>query len=446
MSETIKLRQAAPNFTDPTFTVKDRVMTIEQRVPILVLGGGIGGLAAARALALKGRRVHVVEQAAEFGEIGAGLQLAPNALRALDRLKIFEEVSRDAVFPRQLLMMDATSGERITAVELGDRFRERYGHPYAVMHRSDLHAHLLHACRQSDLITLETNRRVVEITDLGKAAKVRCADGSVYISDLLVGADGLHSLVRRVLGDEAPPVCEEYVAYRGTVPIHRINETAGTDSMIGWVGPEMHLIQYPVRRSELFNQVAVFRSTKYKADSDDWGTADELEAKFAPMHRFVRASLKTISRERRWAMYDRPPLKNWVRGPIVLLGDAAHPMLQYLAQGACQALEDAVCLAEMLDRSERLDAGLQAYQSSRLAHTARVQLTARFFGDVAHASGLAAMFRNAAFRHRDPEDYRYFDWLYGHDPLAPDAEADSQISEWLARRTLGGNDASRYPG
>ena len=421
-------------------------MTNEQRVPLLVLGGGIGGLAAARALSLKGRRVHVVEQAAEFGEIGAGLQLAPNALRALDRLQILDEVSRDAVFPRQLLMMDATNGERITAVQLGQRFKERYGHSYAVMHRSDLHAHLLQACRQSDLVTLETSRRVVEITELGETAKVRCADGSIYVTALLIGADGLHSQARQALGDEAPPVCEEYVAYRGTVPIHRITETAGTDSMVGWVGPEMHLIQYPVRRSELFNQVAVFRSTKYKVDSDDWGTAEELEAKFAPMHRLVRASLETIGRERRWTMYDRPPFENWVRGPIVLLGDAAHPMLQYLAQGACQALEDTVCLAEMLDRSERLEAGLQAYQSSRLAHTARVQLTARFFGEVAHASGLAAMFRNAAFRHRDPEDYRYFDWLYGHDPLAPNVEADSRIAEWLARRTLGGNDALRYPG
>jgi salicylate hydroxylase len=364
----------------------------------------------------------------------------------LDLLQVLEPVSRDAVFPRQLLMMDATSGERITSVQLGERFKSRYGYAYAVMHRSDLHAHLLQSCRQSDLITLETSRRVVQITDFGETAAVRCVDGSTYLTDLLIGADGLRSELRRELGDEAPPVCEEYVAYRGTVSIHRITESAGTDSMLGWVGPEMHLIQYPVRRSELFNQVAVFRSTRYKPDSDDWGTVEELEAKFAPMHRLVRASLQTIGRERRWTMYDRPPLANWVRGPIALLGDAAHPMLQYLAQGACQALEDAVCLAEMLDRSERREAGLQAYQSLRLAHTARVQLTARLFGEVAHAGGLAAMFRNAAFRQRDPEDYSFFDWLYGHDPLAPDREADSRVAEWLARRTLGCTDALQYPG
>jgi 2-polyprenyl-6-methoxyphenol hydroxylase-like FAD-dependent oxidoreductase len=421
-------------------------MAPEQRVPILIIGGGIGGLAAARALSLKGRRVHVIEQAATFGEIGAGLQLAPNALRALQRLQVLDRVSRDAVFPRQLLMMDALSGERITAVELGPKFQERYGHPYAVMHRTDLHGHLLEACRTSDLVTLETDRRVVEIRDHGGAATVLCADGSGYRAEVVVGADGLHSVTRQVLGDERPPVCQEYVAYRGTVPIERITESAGTDSMVGWVGPDMHLIQYPVRRGELFNQVAVFRSARYRPDNDDWGTADELDAKFAPMHRLVRASLETIGRERRWTMYDRPPLDNWVHGRIVLVGDAAHPMLQYLAQGACQALEDAVCLAEMLDRSAQITAGLDAYQALRRAHTARVQLTAHFFGEIAHASGLAAMFRNAVFRHRDSEDYRYFDWLYGHDPLEPDAEADGRVVQWLRRRTAGAGDALQYPG
>jgi len=421
-------------------------MASRQKVPVLVVGGGIGGLAAARALSLKGRRVHVIEQAAEFSEIGAGLQLAPNALRCLDRLQVLDEVSRDAVFPRQLLMMDALSGERITAVALGDAFRDRYGYPYAVMHRSDLHAHLLRACWDSPLVTLENNRSVAVIEEGEGTARAHCSDGSVYEAELLLGSDGLHSRVRRALGDEAPPVCEEYVAYRGTVPTARITEAAGTDSMVGWCGPEMHLIQYPVRRGELFNQVAVFRSPAYKPDSDDWGTVEELEAKFAPTHRLVRAALETIGRDRRWTMYDRPPLDEWVRGRIVLLGDAAHPMLQYLAQGACQALEDCVCLAEMLDRYNDVESGLGAYQAARKAHTARVQLTARFFGDIAHAQGTAALFRNAAFRRREPDDYGYFDWLYGHDPLAPDAEGDVRVAAWMLGRKSGSPDANCYPG
>ena len=420
-------------------------MKTTQHVPVLVIGGGIGGLAAARALSLKGHAVHVLERAPEFAEIGAGLQLAPNAMRALDRLGVLQAVSRDAVFPAQLLMQDAVSGERITAVPLGAAFRERYGYPYAVMHRSDLHAHLLQACRDSPAVTLETDRAVVEIQDRGDTAHIVCADGSTYATGLLIGADGLHSKARQMLGDGAAPVCEEYVAFRGTVPIERMTQDARGDSMVGWAGPEMHLIQYPVRRGELFNQVAVFRSPSYRPGSDDWGTAAELDAKFATMHPHVRASLQSIGRDRRWTMYDRPPLKNWVRGRIVLMGDAAHPMLQYLAQGACQALEDAVCLAEMLDRSAGVERGLQRYQDARLAHTARVQLTARLFGDIAHASGVAAMFRNIAFARRDPEDYRHLDWLYRHDPLAPDPGEDSRYVTWLQGRSTGGNDATRYP-
>jgi 2-polyprenyl-6-methoxyphenol hydroxylase-like FAD-dependent oxidoreductase len=421
-------------------------MGTRQQIAVLVIGGGIGGLAAARALSLKGRAVHVIEQAAEFAEIGAGLQLAPNALRCLDRLQVLQEISHDAVFPRQLLMMDALSGERITSVALGDKFRDRYGYPYAVMHRSDLHAHLLRSCRESPLVKLETNRTVVAIEEGEGFARVRCADGAEYEAALLVGADGLRSRARRALGDKADPVCEEYVAYRGTVPSAQITQAAGTDSMVGWVGPEMHLIQYPVRRGELFNQVAVFRSPSFKPDSNDWGTVAELEAKFAPLHRLVRAALATINRDRRWTMFDRPPLGEWVRGRIVLLGDAAHPMLQYAAQGACQALEDAVCLAEMLDRYNDTESGLAAYQAARKAHTARVQLTARFFGDIAHAQGTAALFRNAAFRQHSPEDYRHLDWLYGHDPLAADAKEDAHVAGWLVGRKAGREDANHYPG
>lgn len=419
---------------------------MKQQVSVLVVGGGIGGLAAARALALKGRMVHVIERAPEFAELGAGLQLAPNAMRSLDRLGVLDQVSRDAVFPRQLLMLDAVSGERITAVPLGEAFRERYGYPYAVMHRSDLHAHLLRSCRDHPGITLENNRSVVEIADGGGIARAVCADGSVYDAELLVGADGLHSKVRALLGDDTAPVCQEYVAFRGTVPIGRMPEAAGPDSMVGWAGPEMHLIQYPVRRGDLFNQVAVFRSPSYRPDGDDWGTVAELEAKFSAMHKLVRASLETIGKDRRWAMYDRPPLENWVRGRIVLMGDAAHPMLQYLAQGACQALEDAVCLAEMLDRSDSVEAGLDGYQAARRAHTARVQLSARFFGEIAHAGGIAAMFRNLAFQRRDVDDYRHFDWLYGYDPTAPDTEGDAGCAAWLRDFLAGRNVASPYPG
>lgn len=421
-------------------------MADTMQVDALIIGGGIGGLATALALARKGRSVHVIERAAAFGEIGAGLQLAPNALRSLDRLGLLDAVNQDAVFPTRLLMLDATTAEQITAVALGPAFRERYGYPYAVMHRSDLHRILLQACQDSPTVTLETNRPVAEIIDGGTTATAICEDGSRYEAALLIGADGLHSKVRALLGDERPPICQEYVAFRGTVARDAVTELAGDDSMVGWVGPEMHLVQYPVRRGDLLNQVAVFRSPSFDPDSEDWGRFEELEAKLSGMHPLVQASLRTIGRDRRWTMYDRPPIDTWVRNRIALVGDAAHPMLQYAAQGACQALEDAVCLGEMLDRSNSLDGGLAAFQDARVTHTARVQLTARFFGEIAHAAGIAAMFRNAAFRMRADDDYRHFDWLYGHDPLDADPAEDRKVTAWLHGRENGGRDATTYPG
>lgn len=421
-------------------------MTTDLQTDSLVVGGGIGGLAASLALAQRGWAVHVIERAHEFGEIGAGLQLGPNAMRCLDRLGILKDVTEDAVFPRQLLMMDALSGNPITAVETGEAFRARYGYRYGVMHRSDLHGHLLRACSAHPAITMETNRMAVDVIDEGESARVICKDGSVYHAGLLVGADGLHSRVRHLFEPAQPPICQEYVAFRGTIKTADVTQAAGIDSMVGWVGPQMHLIQYPIRRGDLFNQVAVFRSPGFRPDTEDWGTAEELIAKFSTLHPLVANALGGIGKDRRWTMYDRPPLDKFVRGHIALVGDAAHPMLQYLAQGACQALEDSVCLAEMLSRYDRLEDGLAAFQKARLAHTTRIQLTARFFGQIAHADGVAALFRNRILAQRDPTDYRHFDWMYGSDPFTPNEAEDSRLVDWLSLFEATGSATLPYPG
>jgi 3-hydroxybenzoate 6-monooxygenase len=384
------------------------------RIPLLVVGGGIGGLAAALGLARKGRPVHVVEKAPEFGEIGAGLQLAPNASRMLDRLGVLSEIHKNAVFPRRLVWLDAVAGKEITALDLGEKFQATYGYPYVVMHRSDLLDALLAACRAETRITLETSRDVVAVEPLGAGARARCADGTVYECDTLIGADGLWSPTRRlVVPDEGEPICSHYVAYRGTIPMHEMSEHAGLDNVVMWAGPEMHLVQYPVRRGELYNQVAVFKSHRYRPDSDDWGTVEELEAHFGRACAYVQGALKLIRRNRRWPMYDREPVADWTRGRIGLLGDAAHPMLQYLAQGAAQAIEDAVCLADCLDRHGGDDAaGLRAYQEARYLRTARVQITARFFGEVCHVDGVGRTLRNATFADRPHDRFFEVDWLY----------------------------------
>jgi 2-polyprenyl-6-methoxyphenol hydroxylase-like FAD-dependent oxidoreductase len=384
----------------------------QRAIPLLIVGGGIGGLAAALALARKGYRVHLLEQATEFGEIGAGIQLAPNASSVLDALGVLDQIRTCAVYPRRMLLVDALSGKTLTAADLGEPFLRAFRYPYVVMHRNDLLTILLDACRQNEAITLETDRHVVAVEDLGDGARVRCADGAVYDCDALIGADGLRSVVRTHVLDDGEPLCEGFVAYRGAIPVAEVLEHAGLETIRFWIGPNLHFIQYPLRRGELYNQVAVFKSERYRPDVEDWGTEDELEAHFAKTHESVRRSLLRIKRDRHWTMYDRPPAANWTRHHVTLLGDAAHPMLQYIAQGACQALEDAACLADMLARhAGDVSRAFLAYQTERIPRTAHVQRTARRFGDIIHSAGNNALRRNAVLAERADIDYTHMDWF-----------------------------------
>jgi 3-hydroxybenzoate 6-monooxygenase len=211
--------------------------------------------------------------------------------------------------------------------------------------------------------------------------------------------------------------CAEFVAYRGAVPMEEVIEFAGMDTIRYWIGPNLHLIQYPLRGGKLYNQVEVFKSERYRPDSDDWGTEEELEAHFAKTHESVRRALTRVKRDRRWAMFDRVPTDNWTRHRITLLGDSAHPMLQYIAQGACQTLEDAVCLADAL-ASHRGGVGkaFLAYQEIRIPRTTRVQRSARLFGDIIHSDGVTALLRNELLSGRAPDDFTYTDWFYGYQP------------------------------
>jgi 2-polyprenyl-6-methoxyphenol hydroxylase-like FAD-dependent oxidoreductase len=388
------------------------------RMPLLVIGGGIGGLAAAIAASEAGQPVHVLEKAEAFAELGAGLQLGPNATRMLDRLGILADVLRKAMFPRFLVMRDAVSGQHMTSLDLGETFLKHFEYPYILMHRGDLLAAELAACHASDRITLEAHKDVVAIEDLGDGARVTCADGSAYECDALIGADGLWSRTRKVVHDDGEPVCAQYVAYRGTIPVEEAPEGSDLENMTIWVGPEMHFVQYVVHEGQLFNQVAVFHSHRYQPGHeylDDWGTVDEFDERFRTLCPQVRSAVTKIKRNRRWPMFDRLPIPNWTRGHITLLGDAAHPMLQYIAQGACQALEDAVCLGESLSRYQNHPAqAFAAYQQSRIPRTARVQRAARFFGELMHLDGVARAIRNELLHQRAADDFKYCEFLYGY--------------------------------
>jgi len=391
----------------------------ETAVPVLIAGGGIGGLAAALAIAQRGREVHLLEQAPQFAEIGAGLQVGPNATRVLDRLKLLDRALELAVLPEHGVMLDAITAEQLTVLDLGAAFRARYGYPYIVLHRSDLLGILLDACRELPNITLENHKTVAEVWSTAESAGVRCADGSEYHCELLIGADGLNSRVRTLI-DDSEPRNSGYVAYRGTLPMSEVKAEVSADDVVLWIGPGLHLIQYPIRHHELYNQVAVFRSDQFLHGEHPYDAAKELSARFSVTCDEVRRHVSRIQTDRNWPIYDRDPLPNWIAGRATLLGDAAHPMLQYLGQGACQALEDAYELGRQLARNPRdIPAALACFQERRISRATRCQLSARPWGETWHAADAAMVgLRNRVLRQRRADDYSELDWLYLDQDLA----------------------------
>ncbi len=377
----------------------------------LIVGGGLGGLAAALALARHGIASHVLEQAPAFGEIGAGIQLGPNVFRMFDRLGIAEAISRDAVFVDRLAMMDALTGETVTTGDLGKAFRERFGAPYAVTHRADFHRTLLEACEAAEAVTLETNAQVVSVEDMGGIVHARLADGGRREGAFLVGADGLWSKVREHVVGDGPPNVSGHIAYRAVLPIEEVPEEMRWNAAALWAGPRNHLVHYPLRRSTLFNLVAVFHSDRYVEGWDSDGDRDELMERFAGVSSRPMALLEKIETWRMWVLCDREPVADWSRGRICLLGDAAHPMLQYLAQGACMAMEDAISLADALAADNDIERAFRSYTQARYLRTARVQLTARMMGEIYHAEGVRRELRNHVLSSAELREGMA--WLYG---------------------------------
>lgn len=387
---------------------------------VLVIGGGMAGLAGALALRENGASVTLVENAPAFGEVGAGLQMAPNASRVLKRWGLLEKALEIGVQPKHLVFRDAVSGEELTRQSLGAEFEERYGAPYVVIHRSDLHRILLEACQENG-VTLLNGVFVEKVETEGDKARAYAANGDVYEADAVLAADGLKSTLRKAVAEDAP-VPSSYVAYRGTVPITDATPKADLEDVIVYLGPNCHLVQYPLRKGELLNTVAVFKSASFERGEEQYGGVDELEEAYKDCVPAVQDALKNLATGIRWPMYDKNPIENWVSGRMTLIGDAAHPMLQYLAQGACQALEDAAVLQEVTQGTVFTDDGIDAsawegafkdFNEARAGRTARVQRTARVWGESWHVSGLARTLRNLLFKSRGDGNYQYNDWLYG---------------------------------
>jgi 2-polyprenyl-6-methoxyphenol hydroxylase-like FAD-dependent oxidoreductase len=373
-------------------------------LPIIVVGGGIGGVATGLALSRKGHAVQILEQAAELREIGAGIQMPPNAFKAFKALGVLEEIQRVAAYPERLVLGDMMTGEAVFQSPIDEEFVRRFGYRYALLHRGDILEALLRACRASPLVKLATNSKVVKFDDVGDRVLVTTADDKVYEGRAMVACDGLWSESRATLFGRENPTTDHYVLCRGVVPVKDIPQELYSQSVTMWGGPELDFFHYPLRRDEIFNIGASYRDPSVKFENGyPRGNRDTMMERFRDASPHVKALLKHIDTSRAWILYDRPPLKEWSKGRVTLLGDAAHPTYIYISQGACMALEDAVVLAEMVDRHSSIEDAFRAYQHERYLRTARIQLTSRQFGEIYHAVGVQRELRNHLLATANPK-------------------------------------------
>ncbi|MDE2082662.1 MAG: 3-hydroxybenzoate 6-monooxygenase [Burkholderiales bacterium] len=384
------------------------------QAPVLVAGGGIGGLAAALALVRQGHTVKVLEQAPAIGEIGAGIQLGPNAFHAFDALGVGEAARTRAVFTDSLVMHDAVDASEVGRIPTGEAFRRRFGNPYAVIHRADVHHTLHEGVLASGRVEFLTSTRVERVAQDDAGVTVHDGQGRAHRGLALVAADGVKSVVRaQYVGD--PARVTGHVVYRAVVARQDFPPELQWNAASLWAGPDCHLVHYPLRGGEQYNVVVTFHSRQPEAWGVTEGSADEVRSYFQGICPKARQLIDLPRSWKRWATADREPIGRWTYGRATLLGDAAHPTTQYMAQGACMAMEDAVTLGEALQATgQDFAAAFDLYQRARVARTARIVLSGREMGRLYHAKGVERLVRNALWQGRTPERfYDALEWLYG---------------------------------
>ncbi|TSE28578.1 3-hydroxybenzoate 6-hydroxylase 1 [Tepidimonas thermarum] len=382
------------------------MMTPVQRDRILIVGGGMAGLGAALACA-RARpyaEVTLLERAPEFSEVGAGIQLGPNAVRVLHAWGLRDALQAVAAYPQRLRVRAVSSGAELGQLPLGEAARQRYGQPYATVHRADLHGLLLAAVQDTTGVALHTGEAVVDHTSGPDGVAVTTATGRRWDADVLLAADGVWSRIReRELGDGRPRF-SGHLAYRGLVRMADLPPALRAPEVVAWLGPGLHGVHYPVRAGQWLNVVVVVEGPLPPADTESWdheAHAVNLRAALGAVHADLEAVLHAVLRWRLWPLHVRAPMRGaheHARGRVALLGDAAHPTRPYLAQGAAMALEDAWALGRLLaaDAAPDWRACLARWAQGRWARNARVQAVSRRNGTVFHASGLVRWGRDAA--------------------------------------------------
>lgn len=387
-------------------------------LPILIAGGGIAGLAGALGLARIGREARVLEQAQAFETVGAGLQIGPNAVRALDYLGAWERVAPASFAPPGIVIRDGHSGRVLQHIPLGAQFEQRFGAPYRVIHRADLLSGLVDAARSQPAISLLTGTPVTGFADRHDHVEVE-TDKAAMRGEALVGADGIRSAIRQTLVADGPPVRHSEILYRSLAELDATLDTQLAHVTL-WLCRAGHVVHYPVRGGNALNLVAAARTGDWPgAGWSASATREELEFHFRGAHAELRRILALADSWRKWAAASRAPARTWSRGRVTLIGDAAHASLPYLAQGAAMALEDAVVLSRHVQSGETIAGALRAYETRRMPRTERIIRESRRLGDIYHAGGPLRMARNLVLRMTGHGGFLdRLAWIYGFDATA----------------------------
>jgi salicylate hydroxylase len=382
---------------------------------IVVVGGGIGGLATALSAARRGHRVVVLERGQRFAEFGAGIQLAPNGIHALDRLGLGAAVRASGVYVDELRFMDGVTGEHVTSVPLTGEYPRRFGNPYLVVHRGELYRLLLDACRAAAGIELRAGRAVTGYEQDDATATAVLATGERVTGDAVIGADGIHSAVRGQMVGDGPPRLSGITVYRAIVPMEEVPADLRWNAVTWWTGPGCHFVHYPIAGGNFLNLAASNDNGATEALSGVDVDSEHVLAQLAALGGTAQRLLDLGSDWKSWVLVDREPVPYWTDGRVTLLGDAAHPMLHYAAQGAGQALEDAVVLGDLLDcTSAELASRFEKYNAARRERTAAIQRISRESIRLWHPAGAAATARNAVLSAMSASDlYDQLAWMHG---------------------------------
>jgi len=383
----------------------------------VIAGAGIGGLCTSLCLARGGWRVSLYEKAKVLEETGAGLQLSPNASAILGRLGVIERLAPFALRPKAIRIRRARDGATLAVMPLDDAER-RWGAPYLVVHRADLQRVLLEAIARESSIKLQTGAAVAGFASDENSVAIAIQQGVVRLKaagDCLIGADGVRSFVRQRLGADSAKFSGR-TAWRAIISSARVNANMRRDETTLWLGRKAHLVHYPLRGGAVINVVAIVDEDFCPDGAESWSSPGEpgfLEARFSRWAEPARKLLRVVPDWRKWPLFDCNPIASWTAGRVALMGDAAHPMLPFLAQGAAQAIEDAGALGEVLTRGQNIETSFRAYQDARCPRAARVQKESRRQAKIYHLAGPAALLRDMALRALGPQKMlARYDWLY----------------------------------